>query len=379
MPTSANASSSAGISSRVAPKRRPAAPQAMRRDASTSRAREVIARVQARLLEQLVGVVEPASSAAARADARRALPTPPPTRGEGGDGGAHSPRAARRMTSSGGSTARPALGTRGRPGARAARGRRRPARRPPARPRRAESASRRRGRRNRRRRPSDSTTSAGTGSCLSAAMPPTGVQWTSSPAASRGHGGRRADLAPRARAPRAHRPGGRPPRRGARRRSGGACRRAAAPSPRRGRAAAGADHDAALAAPRRAPRRARGRRSDRRAAPPPAGKLSVLTAPASSASGPSSSHSASAAVLCGTVTLAPSKPSAARPRTAVRQVGGRDAQRDVDAIEAERRRGGVVHARRARVLDRVADHAGDARRAADGHAGCVCWKCWKSA
>ena len=30
-------------------------------------------------------------------------------------------------------------------------------------------------------------------------------------------------------------------------------------------------------------------------------------------------------------------------------------------------------------LDRVADHAGDAGRAPDRHAGCVSWKCWKSA
>ena len=61
------------------------------------------------------------------------------------------------------------------------------------------------------------------------------------------------------------------------------------------------------------------------------------------------------------------------------QVGRRHAQGDVDAVEPERLGGRVVHARRARVLDRVADHAGDARRAGDRHAGCVCWKCWKSA
>ncbi len=108
-------------------------------------------------------------------------------------------------------------------------------------------------------------------------------------------------------------------------------------------------------------------------------KLSVLTAPASRASGPSSSHSAATAALCGSVTLTPSTPSAARPRMASPEIGRGDPQRDVDAVEPERLGRGVVHARRARVLDRIADHAGDARRTRDRHAGCVCWKCWKSA
>ena len=158
--------------------------------------------------------------------------------------------------------------------------------------------------------------------------------------------------------------------------------RVPARSRRRGRsprAAAGTEHDGALRhLARSAATQAEpvGEVAAQRAV---AGKLSVLTAPASRASSPSSSHSATAAALCGSVTLAPSTPSAAQTAHGRAELGGRHAQRHVDAVEPERRGGRVLHARRARVLDRVADHAGDARRARDRHAGCVCWKCWKSA
>ena len=54
---------------------------------------------------------------------------------------------------------------------------------------------------------------------------------------------------------------------------------------------------------------------------PPA-KLSVLAAPIARAASEASSASSSAATLCGTVTLAPTKPSAAIPRTSASNSAG---------------------------------------------------------
>ena len=91
-------------SSRVAPKRSPAAPQASAESASDDRARRDAQRPGG-LLDRILGVAGraggssgcQASAASAAADG-----------GERGDGRVHSPRAARRMTSSGGSTPGPA-------------------------------------------------------------------------------------------------------------------------------------------------------------------------------------------------------------------------------------------------------------------------------
>ncbi len=65
----------------------------------------------------------------------------------------------------------------------------------------------------------------------------------------------------------------------------------------------------------------------------PSPNTSVLTAPAARASGDSSSHSAAAASLCGSVTFAPALPSAASPRTAAASPAGRHAEGDVHGIE----------------------------------------------
>ena len=90
-----------------------------------------------------------------------------------------------------------------------------------------------------------------------------------------------------------------------------------------------------------------------------------LTAPIARASGASSSHSASAASLCGMVTLAPSAPVARRVATASRSAVGRHGERDEHGVDAGRGERGVEHRGAARVLDRPADHGGELRAAGD--------------
>ena len=101
MPTSANASTSAGISSRAAPKRQPAAPQAIAETSISTGPGRGGAR-PGRLLEQLLVAFgardQPGLERLPRERAEAAADG-----GQRCDGRAHSPRAARRMTSSGGS------------------------------------------------------------------------------------------------------------------------------------------------------------------------------------------------------------------------------------------------------------------------------------
>ena len=138
--------------------------------------------------------------------------------GERGDGRAHSPRAARRMTSSGGSMPVQRSNEQGaladeqleavddRQAAR------------PAQPRRAASASRRRGRRNRRQRPFARSHRQAREAALSVGDPADGRAVDEQAAGSGGHRRRRLDLGAGARDAPARRPARRPPRAGARRR-----------------------------------------------------------------------------------------------------------------------------------------------------------------
>ena len=230
--------------------------------------------------------------------------------GERGDGRAHSPRAARRMTSSGGSMP---VQRSEREGAlaheqlEAVDDRQAGA---PARRRRAASASHRRGRRNRRRRPFARSHRQAREAALRSAMPPTGVQWTSRPPRPAGTVAAASTSRAGARDRPARRPGGRPPRAGARRRE---LPRAGPQQGCGGRpgAAAGTEHDGALRAP------------------PP----SAATRPSPSVRSPRSAPSGREAERVD----GPRVARLVAQLVAQRDGGGLVRQRDVGAVEAERR------------------------------------------
>ena len=209
-------------------------------------------------------------------------------------------------------------------------------------------------------------------------MPPTGVQLTSRPPRSPRDRRGRLDLRVGLEGGQQPRPARPPPRGAGRRSSAGASRPAAALRRplaccrrRRARPRAPGTSPSAATSPRPSVRSPR--------SPPPAEKLSVLTAPASRASPPElvAQRRGGGLVRERDVGAVEAERREAADRRL--ELGRGDAQRDVDAVEPERLGRRVVHERRARVLDRVADHAGDAGRAPDRHAGCVSWKCWKSA
>ena len=140
-------------------------------------------------------------------------------------------------------------------------------------------------------------------------------------------------------------------------RSGRSRSRPAATSPRRRE-----DARVAPEAPARASARRRRRRSGRRAwrrsrrgspsvlkpSTRPSRKTSVFTASPSA-----SSHAATTAALCGIVTFAPAKPSVRERRD--RRDGILDVERRVVPVEPGRGEGGVLHPRRERVRDRMAE------------------------
>ena len=128
-------------------------------------------------------------------------------------------------------------------------------------------------------------------------------------------------------------------RRGARRR---ACRRAA-----RARASSIAP-PAPITHARFASIPARISRSVLKPSTRPSRKTSVFTASPSA-----SSHAATTACLCGIVTFAPAKPSVRSARDRLDRV--LDVERRVVPVEPGRREGGVLHQRRERVRDRMAE------------------------
>ena len=75
--------------------------------------------------------------------------------------------------------------------------------------------------------------------------------------------------------------------------------------------------------------------------------------------------------LCGAVTFAPANPSATSPRTRLLEPLRRHVERDVRAVERERRERGVLHPRRERVLDRMPEQ-GDEPRPARDHGATLC-------
>ena len=136
-------------------------------------------------------------------------------------------------------------------------------------------------------------------------------------------------------------------RRAARTRRPGRC------PPRRARA-----RSAARA--RRARRAGPGRRCCRRGSrPSPGPNVSVFAAPIARASSEAVVASASAASLCGIVTLTPAKPAAGQPGDRLGEVLGRDGHAlvDVRAVEAGRGERRVLHRGRAAVIDRPAEDA----------------------
>ena len=68
------------------------------------------------------------------------------------------------------------------------------------------------------------------------------------------------------------------------------------------------------------------------------------------------------ACLCGTVTFSPTMPSARIPASALGQGCWINAERRVHIVEVQRPERGVVHSRRRRVCNRVANDAEHSRR-----------------
>ena len=81
----------------------------------------------------------------------------------------------------------------------------------------------------------------------------------------------------------------------------------------------------------------------------PSRTTSVLT------DGSSVSTSSATASLCGVVTLAPAKPSATSPRSASSSRSRATCKRHVRPVEPSRREGRVLHPRRERLRDRIAE------------------------
>ena len=135
--------------------------------------------------------------------------------------------------------------------------------------------------------------------------------------------------------------------------------------------AAGAEHERAAAGRARSARAASSPGASVLSARiAPSSNVSVFAAPIARAASVASSASASAASLCGIVTLTPRKPAAGqRPHGLGEQVRRQRQAQVAPVVQPGGRQRGVVHRRRARVRDRPAADAEVASTAARARPG----------